>query len=77
MYIIKFTLCKLKFDAFGLFCSKVIEEKSLGGCLDPPPLGKGRVNSKQTPGRKPDDQQFVYKLKDLVKREKAKRKVFT
>ena len=27
-----------------LFCSKVIEENPLGGRLDPPTLGKGRVN---------------------------------
>ena len=32
------------FDVFRLFCSKVIEEKPLGGRLDPPPpFGKGRV----------------------------------
>ena len=29
-----------KFDVSRLFCSKVIEEKSLGGRLDPPPLVK-------------------------------------
>ena len=28
-----------------LFFSKVIQEKPLGGRLDPPPLGKGRVNA--------------------------------
>ena len=35
-----------KFDVSRLFCSKVIEEKSLGGLIDPPPpplFGKGRV----------------------------------
>ena len=32
-----------KFDVSSLFCSKVIEEKPLGGA-DPSPLGKGRVN---------------------------------
>ena len=33
-----------KFDLPGLFCSKVIEEKPLGGgSARPPPLGKGRV----------------------------------
>ena len=29
-----------KFDVSGLFCSKVIEEKPLGGRVDPPPLVK-------------------------------------
>ena len=32
MYIIKVTLCK--FDVSGLFCSKGIEEKPLGGRLE-------------------------------------------
>ena len=34
-----------KFDVSSLFCSKVIEEKSLGGGSvgPPPPLFKGRV----------------------------------
>ena len=32
-----------KFDVSRLFCSKVIEEKPLGGWLDPP--GKGRVET--------------------------------
>ena len=32
-----------KFDVSGLFCSKVIKEKPLGGRADPP--GKGRVNN--------------------------------
>ena len=34
-----------KLDVSGLFCSKVIEEKSLGGRLYFPPPGKGRVNT--------------------------------
>ena len=33
-----------KFDVSRLFCSKFIEEKPLGGRLDLPTLGKGRVN---------------------------------
>ena len=32
-----------KFDVSGLFCSKVIKEKPLGGWLYPS-IGKGRVN---------------------------------
>ena len=32
-----------KFGVSNLFCSKVIEEKPLGGRLDP--LGKGSVNT--------------------------------
>ena len=41
-------LLKLHYAKFGvsnLFFSKVIEEKPLGGRLDPPPLGIGRVNA--------------------------------
>ena len=33
-----------KFDVSSVFCSKVIEEKPLGGSAPPPP-GKGRVKS--------------------------------
>ena len=44
-----------KFYVSRLFRSKVIEEKPLGGRLDPPPpLGKGRV--------KRDDKQYIEKL---------------
>ena len=41
-------LLKLDYAKFGVsnvFFSKVIEEKLLGGRLDPPPLGKGRVET--------------------------------
>ena len=33
-----------KFGVSNLFFSKVMEEKPLGGRLDSPPLGTGRVN---------------------------------
>ena len=36
-----------KFDVSSLFFSNVIEEKPLGGRLDPPPLGKGRVKKRK------------------------------
>ena len=38
-----------KFDVSRLFCLKVIEVKPLGGRLDPPPLGKGRVKKVEWP----------------------------
>ena len=42
MYIL-LKLHYAKFDISGLLCSKVIEKTPLGGRLDPPPLGKGRI----------------------------------
>ena len=42
------TLLKLhyaKFDVSRLFCSKVFEEKPLGGSSRPPSLGKERVKA--------------------------------
>ena len=44
MYIIKVHYAE--FGVSYLFFSKVIEEKPLGGRLDPPHPGKGRVKTK-------------------------------
>ena len=53
-------LLKLDYAKFGvsnLFFSKVIEEKSLGGRLDPP-LGKGRVKNSRVGGSNLSAQTF-------------------